>query len=71
MFAVIRHYHFNQKDGAEIDRRIHVREARQSLLTQDDPLRLWVVLDEAVFHRLVGGRTVMRRQLARLIERRV
>jgi hypothetical protein len=23
MFAVIRHYHFNAKDGAEIDRRIH------------------------------------------------
>src|SRR5205085_1377324 len=23
MFAVIRHYHFNPKDGAEIDRRIH------------------------------------------------
>ncbi len=22
MFAVIRHYHFNPKDGAEIDRRI-------------------------------------------------
>jgi hypothetical protein len=22
MFAVIRHYHFNRKDGAEIDRRI-------------------------------------------------
>jgi len=22
MFAVIRHYHFNAKDGAEIDRRI-------------------------------------------------
>ena len=23
MFAVIRHYHFDPKDGAEIDRRIH------------------------------------------------
>jgi len=23
MFAVIRHYHFSSKDGAEIDRRIH------------------------------------------------
>src|SRR3989440_726380 len=51
---------------AELDRRVHVRMARQSLLTQDDPLRLWVVLDEAVFHRTVGGPTVMRRQLDHL-----
>jgi hypothetical protein len=37
------------------------------LLTQDDPARLWVVLDEAVFHRLVGGAPVMRRQLDQLV----
>jgi transcriptional regulator with XRE-family HTH domain len=53
---------------AEVERRIHVRTERQSLLTQEDPLNFWVVLDEAVFHRMVGGRTVMRGQLARLIE---
>jgi transcriptional regulator with XRE-family HTH domain len=51
----------------EIDRRIHVRMARQSLLTQDDPLQLRVVLDEAVFHRLVGGPVVMRQQLDHLV----
>ncbi|OLB74564.1 MAG: transcriptional regulator [Actinobacteria bacterium 13_2_20CM_2_71_6] len=50
----------------EVERRVHVRMARQSLVTQDDPLRLWVVLDEAVFHRMVGGPTVMRRQLDHL-----
>jgi transcriptional regulator with XRE-family HTH domain len=53
---------------AEVERRIHVRNERQSLLTQEDPLNFWVVLDEAVFHRQVGGRTVMRGQLARLNE---
>jgi uncharacterized protein DUF5753 len=53
---------------AEVERRIHVRRARQSLLTQEDPLDLAVVLDEAVFHRLVGGRTVMRGQLAHLTQ---
>jgi transcriptional regulator with XRE-family HTH domain len=53
---------------ADVDRRVHVRLARQSLLTQDDPLHLWVVLDEAVFHRVVGGPTVMREQIERLIE---
>jgi len=50
----------------ELERRVHVRMARQSLLSQDDPLRLWVVLDEAVFHRPVGGPAVMRKQIDHL-----
>jgi len=53
--------------AAELDRRVHVRMERQSLLTQDDPLHLWVVLDEAIFHRLVGGPAVMRQQLDHLV----
>ena len=53
---------------SEIDRRVHVRMARQSLLTQDDPIDLWVVLDEAVLSRPVGGDEVMRAQLVRLLE---
>ena len=52
---------------SEVDRRVRVRIARQSLVTQDDPLHLAVVLDEAVFHRLVGGLAVMRRQLDHLV----
>ena len=52
----------------EIDRRVHVRLARQSLLIQDDPIDLWVVLDEAVLSRPVGGDEVMRDQLMRLVE---
>jgi transcriptional regulator with XRE-family HTH domain len=52
----------------EIDRRVHVRMERQSLLIQDDPIELWVVLDEAVLSRPVGGDEVMRDQLVRLIE---
>src|SRR5262249_53352058 len=51
----------------EVTRRVQVRMARQSLLTQDDPLHLGVVLDEAVFHRLVGGLAVMRRQVDHLV----
>jgi hypothetical protein len=51
-------------DSAEqIQSRVHVRMARQALLTQDDPLDFWCVLDEAVLLRPVGGRTVMRGQL--------
>jgi transcriptional regulator with XRE-family HTH domain len=50
----------------EIESRIRIRIQRQSLLTQDDPVDLWVVLDEAVLARLVGGAEVMRRQLDHL-----
>lgn len=52
---------------SEVERRVRVRMARQSLVTQDDPIQLSVVLDEAVFHRLVGGLAVMRRQLDHLM----
>jgi transcriptional regulator with XRE-family HTH domain len=47
---------------------IEVRLTRQQLLVQDPPIRLEVVLDEAVLHRLVGGSAVMAAQLDRLIE---
>jgi transcriptional regulator with XRE-family HTH domain len=50
----------------EVEKRVRVRMGRQSLVTQDDPIDLWVVLDEAVLRRPVGGRAVMRRQLEHL-----
>jgi Domain of unknown function (DUF5753)/Helix-turn-helix domain len=53
---------------ADVERRVRVRMARQSLLIQDDPIDLWVVLDEAVVSRPVGGDEVMRDQLVRLVE---
>ncbi len=52
----------------EIEQRVRVRMARQALLTQDDPIDLQVVLDEAVVSRPVGGEEVMRDQLLRLLE---
>ncbi|MEV4640833.1 helix-turn-helix transcriptional regulator [Actinoplanes sp. NPDC049548] len=52
----------------EIEQRVRVRMARQALLIQDDPIDLWVVLDEAVLSRPVGGDEVMRDQLLRLAE---
>jgi transcriptional regulator with XRE-family HTH domain len=52
----------------EIEQRVRVRMARQSLLTQDDPIELRVVLDEAVLSRPVGGHEVMLDQLKRLLE---
>lgn len=52
-----------------IDRQVAVRLARQDrVTTEDDPLHLWVVLDEAVIRRLVGGKAVMREQIEHLVE---
>ncbi len=56
-------------DDAEIEQMVHVRMARQTLLTRvTDPPVLQVVLNEAILHRPVGGEKVMVRQLERLIE---
>ncbi len=56
-------------DDAEIERRVHVRIARQALLTRvTDPPVLQVVLNEAILRRPVGGTKVMVRQLERLVE---
>lgn len=42
--------------------------ARQERLSSPDRPELWVVLDEAVLRRPIGGRNVMRAQLERLLE---
>lgn len=52
---------------AELERRLRVRMTRQSLLTKDNPLYLWVVLDEAVLRRPIGSREVMYEQLEHLL----
>jgi transcriptional regulator with XRE-family HTH domain len=55
-------------DTEEAEKRVRVRMNRQSLLTQDDPIDLWIVLDEAVLHRPVGGRAVTKEQFDHLVE---
>jgi len=52
----------------EVDRRIRLRLARQTLLTRRGAPRLWAVVDEAALRRPVGGRNVMRGQLEHLID---
>ena len=49
------------------DRKIEVRLARQERLVNDDPSGYWVVLNEAVIRRLVGGDEVMRGQLGHIL----
>jgi transcriptional regulator with XRE-family HTH domain len=53
----------------EIDRRVHVRIARQALLTRvTAPPATEVILNEAILRRPVGGAQVMVVQLQRLVE---
>ncbi|MBL3669358.1 helix-turn-helix domain-containing protein [Streptomyces sp. M2CJ-2] len=58
-----------ESSDQENDKRVEVRLRRQGRITADkDPLRLWVVLDEASLHRVVGSRQVMREQLEHVME---
>lgn len=52
----------------DVRRRAEAREARQALLTGDDPPEFWAVLDEAAVRRHVGSPAVMRQQLAHVAE---
>jgi hypothetical protein len=65
--AVIRLDH-PAASSREIDRRVSLRLARQMLLTRPDPPNIWVVLDEAVLRRPLGGAQIMRGQLRHLLE---
>jgi transcriptional regulator with XRE-family HTH domain len=51
-----------------IEKNVAVRMARQSRLTQDHAPELWAVVNEGGIRRLVGGASVMRWQLDRLLE---
>ncbi|MER5976935.1 helix-turn-helix transcriptional regulator [Streptomyces sp. NPDC001857] len=54
---------------AEIDKRVQVRMRRQERISaEENPLRLWTVMDEAALRRVVGGRSLMRDQLEYLVE---
>ncbi|QMU76063.1 helix-turn-helix domain-containing protein [Streptacidiphilus sp. PB12-B1b] len=55
-------------DRTEVDRRINVRMHRQKLVEDAEGPRLWAIVDEAALRRPVGGPTVMRAQIQRLIE---
>lgn len=47
---------------------LEVKLTRQQRLTEDPPLPVWAVFDEAVLHRVVGGPAVMAKQLDKLTE---
>ena len=53
---------------SEIERRVGLRLKRQDLLSRARAPRIWVVMDEAVLRRPIGGAAVMRAQLSRLVD---
>ncbi|AIR98948.1 helix-turn-helix domain-containing protein [Streptomyces glaucescens] len=54
---------------ADIDKRVQARLRRQErIAAEENPLRLWAVLDEAAVRREVGGKQVMIEQLEYLLE---
>lgn len=55
--------------AAEIEKRLEIRLERQKLITrEDDPLRLWAIIDESALRRPIGGPEVFRAQLLHLLE---
>lgn len=59
----------NDLTDDEVRQRVELRIGRQRILDRDDePVRLWSVLDESVLHRKRGDSIVMREQLAHLLE---
>ncbi|MFC9434951.1 helix-turn-helix domain-containing protein [Nocardia sp. NPDC057030] len=56
------------QQNAEAARRVELRAKRQEILDVPDGPRLWAVLDEAVLHRPIGGRKVLREQIEHLVQ---
>jgi transcriptional regulator with XRE-family HTH domain len=50
----------------QVAERLAARLARQAVLERADPPLLWVLLDENVLHRCVGGATIMQDQMMHL-----
>lgn len=56
-------------DGDEdIEDKIKVRATRQTRLTAENPPEVWIVMNEAVIRRTVGGRDIMCEQIEHLIK---
>ncbi|MGW0985473.1 helix-turn-helix domain-containing protein [Streptomyces sp. NPDC002486] len=52
----------------QLEERVTARMGRQERLSSPDQPELWVILDEAVLRRPIGGNAVMVEQLARLLD---
>ncbi|MDF5752185.1 helix-turn-helix transcriptional regulator [Spongiactinospora sp. TRM90649] len=52
----------------EVEQRVSARMERRSILRREVPPRVWVMIDETVLHRPIGGRAVLAGQLRFLLE---
>jgi transcriptional regulator with XRE-family HTH domain len=59
---------FPSEQEEDAERRVALRLARQDLLKRPAPPEYWVVLEETVLRRPIGGTDVMRGQIGHLIE---
>ncbi|NUK04404.1 helix-turn-helix domain-containing protein [Streptomyces lunaelactis] len=55
------------RNEENLDAKVAARMERQRILDRDNPPLMWVVLSEAVLRQEIGGREVMRNQLAHLL----
>jgi transcriptional regulator with XRE-family HTH domain len=53
----------------EVEQLVAFRQARQEMLSRENPPQFWAVLDEAVLRHRIGGAKVLHDQLHHLIER--
>src|SRR5260370_11171477 len=51
----------------DVARAVVLRMTRQEFLNQDEPPRLWAIIDESVLRRQVGGKQVMKKQCEPLL----
>ncbi|OLZ63210.1 transcriptional regulator [Streptomyces amritsarensis] len=58
------------RSEGDLDAKVAARMERQRILDRENPPLMWVVLSEAVLHQEIGGRDVMRNQLAHLLDLR-
>jgi transcriptional regulator with XRE-family HTH domain len=65
--AVLRAGRPNAPDE-EIERGVALRLERQTLLCRESAPLIWIVIDETVLRRPIGGTAVMRAQIVRLID---
>lgn len=65
--AVLREVYTKHSDE-QISKLVDLRMKRQDRLATDPQFDVWVIHDEAVIRRVVGGEVVMRRQLSRLLQ---
>ncbi|ANB06628.1 hypothetical protein SAM40697_2669 [Streptomyces ambofaciens] len=56
-----------QCEEREVQHMVDIRMKRQELLGRLEPPHIWCVIDEAAVRRRVGGRAVMKEQLAHLL----